>query len=53
MLSKSKGRRKRGRPRMRWLDSVEKDLKNLGMVNLKRVAFDTNEWKQDETYIGL
>jgi hypothetical protein len=36
MLIKPKGKLKEGRPRMRWMDVVEKDLRNLGMVNWKQ-----------------
>jgi hypothetical protein len=38
MLVKPEGKRKKGRPRMRWVDGVEKDLRNLGVVNCKTKA---------------
>jgi hypothetical protein len=38
MLVKLQGKRKKGRPRMRWMDGVEKDLRNLGVVNWKTKA---------------
>jgi hypothetical protein len=33
MLVKPEGKRKKGRPRMRWIDGMEKDMRNLGVVN--------------------
>jgi predicted transcriptional regulator len=38
MFVKPEKKNKKGRPRMRWMDNVEKNLKNLknlGVVNLK------------------
>jgi hypothetical protein len=32
MLLKLEGKRKKGRPRMIWIDGIEKDLRNLGVV---------------------
>jgi hypothetical protein len=35
MLVKPEGKRKKVKRRMRWMDGVEKDLRNLGLVNWK------------------
>jgi hypothetical protein len=35
MLVKPEGKRKKDSPRMRWIDVMEKDLRNLGVVNWK------------------
>jgi sorting nexin-29 len=40
------GRRLPGRPRLRWLDDVEDDLKELGVRGWRRRAVDRVEWKK-------
>jgi hypothetical protein len=39
------GIRKRGRPRRRWNNEVEEDLKIMGRINWHTVARDLNEWR--------
>ena len=39
------GRRKQGRPRNRWQDEVEKDLKSMEIRGWKEIAKDRNKWK--------
>jgi hypothetical protein len=38
------GRRKPGRPRLRWLDFVEDDLKTLGARRFRKREEDREEW---------
>ena len=40
------GRRKQGRPRSRWKDEVEKDIRNMGIRGWKDKTRDRKEWKQ-------
>jgi hypothetical protein len=57
MLVKPEGKRKKGRPRMRWMDGVEKDLRNLSVVNWKTKAQERDGWRkfleQAKTQKGL
>jgi hypothetical protein len=57
VLVKPEGKRKKGRPRMRWMDSVEKDMRNLGVVNWKTKAQERNGWRkfleQAKTHVQL
>jgi hypothetical protein len=38
------GVRRVGRPKMRWEDGVEKDMRILEVKNWKKVALYRNEW---------
>jgi hypothetical protein len=40
MTSKMEGTRKRGRPRKRWINEVQEDLKIMGIRNWHAVAKD-------------
>ena len=42
---KIEGRRKAGRPRKRWLDEVEKDLKAMKIKNWRIKARDREGWR--------
>jgi hypothetical protein len=46
MIVKPEGKRKKGRPRMRWMDGVEKDLRNLGVVNWRARAEEIDGWRK-------
>jgi hypothetical protein len=46
MTTKMEGTRKRGRPRKRWIDVVEEDLKIMGIRNWHAVAKDHHEWRK-------
>ena len=41
---KLEGRRFRGRPRLRWIDDVEDDLRKLGVKRWRAKALDREEW---------
>jgi len=46
-----------GRPRLRWLDQVEEDLKRMKIVGWRAKVEDTQEWnrivEQTKTHLGL
>lgn len=50
---KPAGKRPRGRPRKRWLDVVEGDLKALGVHEWKEIVQDRERWRDVMTLIGL
>jgi hypothetical protein len=35
-----------GRPRMRWTDGVENDLRDLGVVNWRSKAQEDDSWRK-------
>jgi hypothetical protein len=41
---KLEGRRGRGRPRLRWIDDVEDDLRNMGIKRWRIKVLDRAEW---------
>ena len=38
------GKRKRGRPKKRWIEDVEEDLNKLGTRGWKQKAMNREEW---------
>jgi hypothetical protein len=46
MTTKMEGTRKRGRPRKRWIDEVEEDLKIMGIRNWHAVVKDRQELRK-------
>lgn len=43
--TKPDGTRKRGRPKKRWIDGVEEDLKKMNIKNWKKKAEDRGGWR--------
>jgi len=39
------GKRPRGRPRKRWLDIIEEDLKTVGVKEWKEIIQDREKWR--------
>jgi hypothetical protein len=40
------GGRRRGKPRKRWLDDVEDDLRNMEVKRWRKKAMDRTEWRK-------
>jgi hypothetical protein len=46
MTEKTYTRRKRGRPKVRWLDDVQEDLREVEIEGWRRKARDRDQWRR-------
>ena len=44
-LLEPEGTRHAGKPKLRWLESVEEDLKQMGVRNWRRKSQDREKWR--------
>ena len=51
MVMKVQGRRKRGRPKSRWLDRVRDDIKEKGLSG--KEVYDRATWRRMSSYSDL
>ena len=42
----SSGKKRRGRPREKWFDSVQRDLQNLNIKDWKSATMDKQKWRK-------
>jgi hypothetical protein len=53
----SRGIRKIGKPKLRWVDDVIQDIKTLGVKNWRNVAMEKESWqkflRKARTRVGL
>ncbi|PSN51468.1 hypothetical protein C0J52_00735 [Blattella germanica] len=45
-LLKPEGSRRVGRPKLRWMDGIEKDLRTIGTRAWRRRALDRDDWRK-------
>jgi hypothetical protein len=46
MREKIYSRRKRGRPKFRWLDDIQENLREKGIEGWRRKAQDRDQWRR-------